>query len=116
MPKTKLHQQVLSALLAVRAAFEEVREEKGPTWGDGICECVHNLTYNPNADRFLRDHMALWPNASRDRNFPVPSMRRGMSPAVAFILARREGRLWDQSTAYGRVRVELLDWLIQDLS
>lgn len=116
MPKSKLHNQVRLALIELDEEVQEYLDHDAVPAYPGICRAVRLNVSDPRADRLVRDLIALWPNASRDRNFPVPSMRKGISPGTAFILARASGRLWDQTTAYGRVRRELLHWMIGELA
>jgi len=118
MPKSKLHNQVRLALIELDEALQDLIDAGYDHVGhsDGICQAVRYAVSDPRSDRLVRDLIARWPNASRDRNFPVPSMRKGISPATAFIMARDSGRMWDQTTAYGRVRRELLQWLIKELA
>lgn len=51
-----------------------------------------------------------WPRFSGDIRFPVPSPQKGGCPEVAYFGAKS---LWNKRTKYGRLRWELLDFLIE---
>jgi hypothetical protein len=54
-----------------------------------------------------------WPKWSGRRSYPVPCPKGG-SPEEAFDNTRLES-FWDRRTAYGRLRHELLDFMIEQL-
>jgi hypothetical protein len=79
----------------------------------GICNqlCISPL------DRGTLEHlMWMWPKCSGDRMCPVPSTIKYMTAAECYSRHRRSRKLWDKRTAYGRLRYELLDFLIAELS
>lgn len=51
-----------------------------------------------------------WPKFSGDISFPIPSTRKGGCPEDAYFGAKS---LWNKRTKYGRLRWELLDFLIE---
>ena len=73
----------------------------------------HSLGICPNsgiASRVVGTLSEKWTRFSGDINFPVPSSREGGCPVVAYSEAKS---LWNKRTKYGRLRWELLDFLIE---
>lgn len=50
-----------------------------------------------------------WSKFSGDVTYPVPSGKEDVSPSFAYLFYGR----WDKRTKYGRLRWELLDFLIE---
>lgn len=73
----------------------------------------HDKDVYPTISRFS----AKWPKASKDHCYPVPSVKSDQSPAQCYQYARDyyKGKLWDDHTNYGRLRWELLAFLISEL-
>lgn len=91
----------LSQLLT---ALKMIREER--MLDDcGICANVEELVDITNDE--VHELMCLWPKFSGNRVFPVGGSLTGYKNA-AF-----NGTLWDKSTDEGRLRFELLDYLIE---
>jgi hypothetical protein len=84
-------------------AFLELRE-LGPRYsGVGIC-------LNCGIDSQVVGALSeKWPRFSGDISYPIPSSRKGGCPEVAYHGAKS---LWNKRTKYGRLRWELLDFLI----
>lgn len=93
----------LSQLLT---ALKLIREER--VWDDcGICKNLNDLVdLNRKAYDFFINLMESWPKFSGSRMFPV-------SGVDSFHESMQNGTLWDKSTDEGRLRFELLDYLIE---
>ena len=52
-----------------------------------------------------------WPHYSGDPLYPIPSGNH-IRPCIYYELVTRSK--WDPKTNYGRLRLDLLDWLIQE--
>lgn len=65
----------------------------------------------------MKDAMCEWPKRSDCRVNPVPQKEGVRCPSLAqmeYMRLRENNRsLWDANTEYGRLRWELLDWLIK---
>lgn len=63
----------------------------------------------------MKAAMREWPKYSGCRVYPVPTRTDVPSAALAQMAYMRENNrsLWDAGTEYGRLRWELLDWLIK---
>lgn len=118
----------------IHAALLQVREKRYFKT-NGICsnaEHYLNAIYEAaglrtrcaeaDVERFLRDECTNWPKFSGQHGFPVrhpdtdPSYHTQQEVRnLAADAYRNEfnGRLWDETTAYGRDRLELLDFLIE---
>lgn len=72
----------------------------------GICANVHRALGNPGQEE-LKDLMAEWPKFSGRRAYPIGI--EGIDPAWSFLFVKN---YWDKETEYGRLRWELLDFLI----
>ena len=56
--------------------------------------------------------MQEWPNYSGDPAYPISDKNSLLSPGEQYAEARRELKVWDSSTEYGRLRHELLLFMI----
>lgn len=64
----------------------------------------------------LIDLFERWPKFSGHIGFPVPAPKEwGVDASDAYTLTQEADTLWDRSTEYGRLRWELLDFLITEL-
>lgn len=79
----------------------------------GIC-----LQLQLNAmDRGVLIHlMSLWPRYSGSSNFPIPSTKKGLTPRGCYLFHERKHSMWTNRNAYSKLRYELLDFLIAELS
>ena len=75
----------------------------------GICSQRGIIELETPAFELLKEVMAKWPKSSGSRLYPVPSPDPE-SPSVAYYT---HNDLWNKNTEYGRLRWELLDWLIE---
>lgn len=64
--------------------------------------------------KFLKGIMERWPKYSGFVPYPVPAPDSTRDAGAAFVRANMSGKLWDESTQYGRDRHELLQWLIKE--
>lgn len=79
----------------------------------GIC---NQLTIGQLDRGTLMHLMWMWPKHSGCGTCPVPSTIKGMTAHMCYSRHRRNRMLWDNRTAYGKLRYELLDFLIAELS
>lgn len=77
----------------------------------GICSQDGIVFLDDAPFELLKDVMAKWPKYSGSRLYPVPvdEDNKG-NPTSAYYFYKE---LWDKNTEYGRLRWELLDWLIE---
>lgn len=79
----------------------------------GICS---QLQLN-SMDRGVLIHlMSLWPKYSGSSNFPIPSTKKGLTPRGCYRFHYRKHSMWTNKNAYSKLRYELLDFLIAELS
>lgn len=89
-----------------------------PETDGGICgQRLIRLWLSPVNYTILKNAMCEWPKRSDCRVYPVPIRNETPSAALAqmaYVRERENKRsLWDADTEYGRLRWELLDWLIK---
>lgn len=72
-----------------------------------------DVSYN-QADDWLGKTIQKWPKFSGDFNYPI--WDRMSTPREQFWDARDSGNLWNNSTEYGRLRWELLAFLLEEAS
>ena len=74
----------------------------------GICTNLHlrceNLSQTGYVSLFLEQSFPNWDKFSGSLHLPIPEVDG---------LNHRYGKLWDKTTQYGRLRWELLDFLIE---
>lgn len=75
----------------------------------GLCSAA--LTHMPRNER--RRLFGAWPKFSGDYVFPVPEYTS--APQGAFDYAAHNGKMYDQTTEYGRNRLELAEFIRQEL-
>lgn len=79
----------------------------------GICL---QLQLSP-IDRGMLIHlMSLWPKYSGSSNYPIPSTKKGLTPRGCYLFHERKHSMWTNKNAYSKLRYELLDFLIAELS
>lgn len=96
-------------------ALKQLREN-GPKNRDvGICSQFDLYGfYSSEERRQLRASFKTWPHYSGDIDFPVPSPDKYMEAVDVYF---DEGNdLWDRDAEYGRLRWDLLDHIIKELS
>lgn len=96
-------------------ALKQLREN-GPNNRDaGICSQfdLYGL-YSSEERQQFRDSFETWPHYSGDPSFPVPSPDRSIA-AIDYYFDKGND-LWDRDTEYGRLRWDLLDHIIKELS
>jgi len=91
--------QLITALKLIR--------EKRALDDCGICSNIPCLiTLDPEGESVLSDLMISWPKFSGHEIYPVNGVH-------SYCVAKTNGTLWDKSTEEGRLRFELLDYLIE---
>ena len=96
-------------------ALKQLREN-GPYNRDaGICAQfdLYGL-YSSEERRQFRASFTTWQHYSGDDSFPVPSPDKYIVAIDAYF--DKSNDLWDRDTAYGRLRWDLLDHIIAELS
>lgn len=90
--------------------------ENGPNdRSAGICWQFDSPELYSTAElRQYKDSFKTWPHYSGDISFPVPSPD-GFTEAIDAYFDKSID-LWDRNTEYGRLRWELLDHIIKELS
>lgn len=78
----------------------------------GICSQFD--LYSAYERRQFRDSFKTWPHYSGDISFPVPSPDVQIEAIDAYF--DNLGVLWDRDTEYGRLRWDLLDHIIKEMS
>ena len=109
---TKLaNKQILSALKAIKSN-KEYRYRS-----TGICDSVRRYLEGHSDNYFtvwdshtIYELMREWPKHSGNNEFPITV--RGISPMKEYLGCYDK---WDRKTEYGRLRWELLEWLIEKL-
>lgn len=79
----------------------------------GIC-----LQLQLNAmDRGVLIHlMSLWPKYSGSSDYPIQSTKKGLTLRGCYWFHYRKHSMWTHKNAYSKLRYELLDFLIAELS
>ena len=98
--------------------LKTIREEAlAGELSSGICDSVINeligLPRGPHDIDKMAKLISKWPLHSGDSLYPVPSSQHSQ-PGAAFQMAYLDRILWDQTTEYGRARLALLDYLIEN--
>ena len=96
-------------------ALKQLREN-GPKNRDvGICSQFDMFGfYSSEQRRQFRDSFETWPHYSGDHSFPVPSPDESICAMDAYF--DKSNDLWDRDTEYGRLRWDLLDHIIAEMS
>lgn len=96
-------------------ALKQLRENGPYDRSAGICSQFDPPdSYNQVERQQYRDSFKTWPHYSGDPSFPVPSTD-GFTEAIDAYFDNL-GDLWDRDTEYGRLRWDLLDHIIKELS
>ena len=93
-------------------ALKQLRENGPHNRSAGICSQFDMFgLYSSEERQQFRDSFKTWPHYSGYISFPVPG------PAAAIdAYFDNLGDLWDRDTEYGRLRWDLLDHIIEELS
>lgn len=96
-------------------ALKQLRENGPDKRYAGIC-CQSDLLglYSSEECRQFRASFKTWPHYSGDISFPVPSPDKSIDAVDAYL--DKSNDLWDRDTAYGRLRWDLLDHIIAEIS
>lgn len=99
--------RLLDCLLKVKAS------KKLRKYGGGICSCVDDAWGKGTPPKLqMRLLFRKWPHYSGTIQYPVPSCKKGDNNYSAFFSCVN---LWDRRTAYGRLRWDLLEFMIKTL-
>jgi hypothetical protein len=116
LQENEIHRELHSALISVR---QGVSTDTLPHPSLGICANVDQwLRYTPTLRRrckvLLRDAFKRWPEYSGDIFYPIRS-EHALSEQAKYDASVKNLTMWDATTTYGAARMDLLDWLIEDL-
>lgn len=64
----------------------------------------------------LHHLMSLWPKYSGVYSYPIPSTKKGLTHSGCYKYHSRKCSHWTGKNAYSKLRYELLDFLIAELS
>lgn len=67
-------------------------------------------------DECLYPYFEAWPAGTGSRNYPVPARKNSKSVRLADKAFDDCDDKWNKRTAYGRLRWELVHWLIEQLT
>lgn len=96
-------------------ALKQLRENGPRIRSAGICSQFDLYgSYRSEERRQFRACFETWPHYSGDDSFPVPSPDKSMDAIDAYFYDGND--LWDRDTEYGRLRWDLLDHIIKELS
>lgn len=114
----------VTALEAIESSLISLRS-RGPSRADmGICANLDDELeqlgfgcYEECAFSWREGAFEIWPKFSGMLGWPVPSAESVPSadPMKTYYSASDAGSLWDETTEYGRLRYELLDFLIEQI-
>jgi hypothetical protein len=99
--------KLLQALKKVKATFEDGTIHR---WS-GLCYNLECQGYHDTQSEELRSLFRSWPKFSGDIEYPVHG---GIKNMARYVYGATDN-LWDQKTTYGRNRLELLNWCIEQL-
>lgn len=96
-------------------ALKQLRENGPKNRDAGIC-CQFDLhgLYSSEERLQFRASFKTWPHYSGDDSFPVPSPDKSMDAIDAYF--DKNSDLWDRDTEHGRLRWDLLDHIIKEMS
>lgn len=96
-------------------ALKQLRENGPKNRDAGICSQFDLCgSYRSEERRQFRDSFKTWPHYSGDISFPVPSSDKSIEAIDAYF--DKGNDLWDRDTEYGRLRWDLLDHIIKEMS
>lgn len=81
----------------------------------GIYTQVNGITHLERG--YMLYLMRQWPERSGHIDWPVPASQADKSPEAAYhkYMESNTKQMWDRNTEYGKLRWELLEWLIEEL-
>lgn len=98
-------------MMTLFEALIKIRDE-GPVFDKyGICETLNRWGMDEWDFRNLAEK---WPSFSGNYVFPVPDPDHN-SCSVVYTQAMRNGYMWNPDHPYGALRLELLNWCIEQL-
>ena len=106
-----MREQILEALKKIQAGERPMRDL-------GICANVYEIMYHEDSNEdteteiyeFIEELVPRWPNFSGDESYPV----EGSSEVFWSAVAKRNR--WNPEDDHGALRLDLLAWLIEELS
>jgi hypothetical protein len=99
--------KLLQALKKVKAKFENGTIYKS----SGLCHNLTEVGYEKYQSEELLSLFRSWPKFSGNIEYPV----HGGIKNMARHMYGSTSNMWDQKTVYGRNRLELLNWCIEQL-
>ena len=97
-------------------ALKQLRENGPKDRDEGICAQfdLYGLYSSQEQMRRFKASFKTWPHYSGDHSFPVPSPDKSVDAIYAYFDESND--LWDRDTEYGRLRWDLLDHIIAEMS
>lgn len=96
-------------------ALKQLRDTGPYDRSTGICSQFEPPdSYNSEERLQFLASFKTWPHYSGDISFPVPSPDKSIEAIDAYF--DKSNDLWDRDTEYGRLRWDLLDHIIEELS
>ena len=96
-------------------ALKQLRDTGPYDRSTGICSQLDLYgLYSAEERRQFRNSFKTWPHYSGDISFPVPSTDKSIDAIDAYFDNLYD--LWDRDTEYGRLRWDLLDHIIAEMS
>lgn len=96
-------------------ALKQLRDNGPKNHNVGICGQfdLYGL-HSEEERRQFRNCFKTWQHYSGDDSFPIPSPDKSINAQDAYFDKRND--LWDRDTEYGRLRWDLLDHIIAEMS
>ena len=95
-------------------ALKQLRENGPYNRDGGICS---QLLFSSCVDLGTLHHMmSRWPKYSGILAYPIPSTMKGLMPRTCYNYHIRKRNQWTGRNAYSKLRYELLDFMIAELS
>jgi len=107
------------AELVIEALKKLKAMEPKPAYG--ICEYLRGVSVADDYYEWRKEVIyplfEKWGHFSGSNAYPVPSKENNYSSYIrAFVDAQQANTMYDPTTEYGRLRLELIDFLIKELS
>ena len=99
--------------LTLLEQLQHIRSDGECNSNCGICL---QLQLSPIDSGTLIHLISLWPKYSGNSDYPIPSTKKGLTPRGCYMFHYRKHSMWTNRNAYSKLRYELLDFLIAELS
>lgn len=111
--RSEYRQRILGGLLDIK---RKVNSYRSVFLREGICDGLSRST-GAYFTSSIRSAFEAWPKFSGYPGYPISETNTpGIPPSLQFNYAGSKLKLWDKTTNYGRLRHELLDFMIEYFS